>query len=395
MRFYSFIIMLFLSVSSSASMASDLLDMLKHMSEADEKQNYQGVFILRKSDALSTLRVTHGTDEKGVWESLEALNGEPRKVVRHNNSVVSVFPARELVIIRQSENNHSLHRQLPENIDQLEQFYSVHRLADDRIANHHALVVDLVPMDRYRYGYRYWLDKNTGMLLRCDLIADNETVVEQMMFTSLDYLTEAPENRINLQKFENFKQQVIMDDAITDSATSEDYGWVINQLPKGFMLIQSNMRYSQPVTLSDVAINANEGHETDMPNNEVSKDVSESSVYEEPLPKISSVTPPAIPSAIPSDMQHEQAVSTQIQSTPIQPDLLHLVYSDGLASVSVFIKKSIEAESHFEGASSMGAINAYGTFVDDYFVTVVGVVPVTTVQTMAQSAVKSIVELSD
>jgi len=71
-----------------------------------------------------------------------------------------------------------------------------------------------------------------------------------------------------------------------------------------------------------------------------------------------------------------------------QLDLLHLVYSDGLASVSVFIEKNQGSEKHLQGASSMGAVNAFGNSVGDYFVTVVGEVPVKTVQSMAQSTVK-------
>ncbi len=140
------------------SFATDLFDMLKRMSDADRNQNYQGTFILRKSDNLSTLRVTHGVDDNGVWESIEALNGEPKKVLRHNNRVVSVFPDRELVTIRHTDENRSLHPQLPKNIDQLELFYSINRLSDDRIANKLTLVVDLLPKDQYRYGYRYWVE---------------------------------------------------------------------------------------------------------------------------------------------------------------------------------------------------------------------------------------------
>ena len=131
-------ILLFLSTNS---FAGDLFDMLQRMSDADLKQNYQGTFILRKSDNLSTLRVLHGSDKDGVWESLEALNGEPNKVIRRNNQVISIYPERKLVTIRHTSENQSLHPQLPANIDQLERYYSIHRLDDDRIANHQTLVV--------------------------------------------------------------------------------------------------------------------------------------------------------------------------------------------------------------------------------------------------------------
>lgn len=317
---------------STNSYAGDLFDMLQRMSEADQKQNYQGTFILRKTDKLSTLRVTHGVNDEGVWESLEALDGEQRKIVRRNNQVISVYPEREIVTIRNTDKNTSLHSQLPDNIDQLELFYTMSRLDDDRIANHQALVVDLMPKDQYRYGYRYWVDKNTGMLLRCDLVAkdadNNKSVIEQMMFTSLDYLATPPEPAFNIQMFEQFTQKIVGEPEV-DVSASPPQQWQVKQLPKGFMLTQSIMRHSH------------------------------------------------------------SASDTIKHSAEIAPaELLHLVYSDGLASVSVFIEKNLGIEKHLQGLSSMGAVNAFGNVVDHHFVTVVGEVPIKTVQTMAQSTVK-------
>ena len=169
------ILFLFLFLLSGNSFATDLFDMLKRMSDADRNQSYQGTFILRKSDNLSTLRVTHGVGESGgAWESIEMLNGEPKKVLRNNNRVVTVYPEQELITIRYTDKTRSLHLQLPKNIEQLELFYSLNRLSDDRIANRRTLVVELLPKDQYRYGYRYWVDKETGMLLRCDLVVEED-----------------------------------------------------------------------------------------------------------------------------------------------------------------------------------------------------------------------------
>lgn len=63
----------------------------------------------------------------------------------------------------------------------------------------------------------------------------------------------------------------------------------------------------------------------------------------------------------------------------------HLFYSDGLASVSVYIEEHDGGTDWLEGLSSMGAMNAYGVLVDGYQVTVVGEVPRTTVEEVARS----------
>ncbi len=63
----------------------------------------------------------------------------------------------------------------------------------------------------------------------------------------------------------------------------------------------------------------------------------------------------------------------------------HFVFTDGLATMSVYIEKSM-AGKRFEGGSQMGAIHAYGTQVGDFQVTAVGEVPAQTVKKFALSA---------
>jgi sigma-E factor negative regulatory protein RseB len=57
----------------------------------------------------------------------------------------------------------------------------------------------------------------------------------------------------------------------------------------------------------------------------------------------------------------------------------HLVYSDGLATVSVFVEKSDKPAGAAHGVSRMGAVHAYSRRVDGHQVTVVGEVPAETV----------------
>lgn len=289
--------------------AGHVSDLLKKMSDADESLSYQGVFIMRKSDNLMTMRVQHGTDERGVWESLESLNGEARKVIRVNDEVTSIYPERKLIIVSNNKNKATLHPTLPENLDKLEAFYQINRLEDDRIAGHHTAVLDVKPNDGHRYGYRYWLDTETGVLLKCDLLNEQGTVVEQMMFTALEYLSAAPESAFNNINHADFDKKRL-DKGRTDT---QNVAWQVSSLPDGFMLTQSSLRKRG------------------------------------------------------------------------DDESVHLVYSDGLASVSVFIEQGEGTHHRLDGASTMGALNAYGSRVGKHFVTVMGEVPAATVMQIAQS----------
>lgn len=63
----------------------------------------------------------------------------------------------------------------------------------------------------------------------------------------------------------------------------------------------------------------------------------------------------------------------------------HIVYTDGLAWVSVYIEKMNNQKEILQGATSMGAVNAYARVVGDYYVTAVGEVPASTVQLIGSS----------
>ena len=75
--------------------------------------------------------------------------------------------------------------------------------------------------------------------------------------------------------------------------------------------------------------------------------------------------------------------------TPVKgKPMNHLVYSDGLAAVSIFVEKSASATPVLtQGANRMGAVNAYRSVVTGYQVTVVGEVPAETVKMIGSSVV--------
>lgn len=68
----------------------------------------------------------------------------------------------------------------------------------------------------------------------------------------------------------------------------------------------------------------------------------------------------------------------------------HLVYSDGLAAVSVFIERKTKLieQTAMHGMSSIGAVHAFATMMKDHQVTVVGEVPSKTVDMIGMSMVQ-------
>lgn len=64
---------------------------------------------------------------------------------------------------------------------------------------------------------------------------------------------------------------------------------------------------------------------------------------------------------------------------------LHRIFTDGLASVSLFVEKASAKEDAFVGVSRMGAVSAFGNVMDGHQLTVVGEVPEATVKMIGSS----------
>ena len=68
----------------------------------------------------------------------------------------------------------------------------------------------------------------------------------------------------------------------------------------------------------------------------------------------------------------------------------HMVYSDGLASVSVYIETIDEEQDPMPGLSRIGALNAYVRQRNDLQITAIGEVPELTVKTIAETVQKAV-----
>lgn len=66
----------------------------------------------------------------------------------------------------------------------------------------------------------------------------------------------------------------------------------------------------------------------------------------------------------------------------------HLVFSDGLVAISVFVEPLAPAPGHAAGTMRQGAMNVYALKLDDHLVTVLGEVPAITVRQVAQSVAR-------
>lgn len=80
-----------------------------------------------------------------------------------------------------------------------------------------------------------------------------------------------------------------------------------------------------------------------------------------------------------------KVMHNRFAETSGQHPIEHIVFADGLATISVFLEKLDGASPLLQGGSQFGSMNAYGRVVDNHQILVVGEVPAATVQRIAVS----------
>ncbi len=185
------ICLLFSSVSAAGS-TSVGRDLIKKMSAAMQGLDYSGSFVYAHDGELESMRIFHSNENGIERERLVSLNGEAREILRNAESVVCIWPGSKSVAVSESTPRTPFPEFEPQEIAQLEKLYAFKHNGMDRVAGRKVEVVDIMPLDSYRYGYRLWIDAETFLMLRSVMSDNNGSIIEQVMFTEVEYSKNFP-----------------------------------------------------------------------------------------------------------------------------------------------------------------------------------------------------------
>jgi len=297
---------------------------IARMTEATRTLNYEGTFVYSHEQRLETVRVIHAFQAGRLRERLIHLNGTPREVLRDESGVTCIYPDARSVVVERNLPGEILQPTQDMDVERLAQHYQLTLGAGTRIAGRDAQEVAIDPRDGYRYGYRLWVDRDSGLLLRSDLVDREGELLEQILFVTLEVHDEIPpsalEPTIGVKGWSWFDES-----GRSYPEEAADEGWAAHWLPPGF----------EPTTRS---------------------------------------------------VRRLQRVPGPVR---------YLGYSDGLASVSVYVQEQSTAKEGGGSVASLGAAHAFSVAVDGHQVTVVGEVPAETVERVATSVRRTATESRD
>lgn len=280
---------------------NDASDWLKRIGPALRQQNYQGTFVMVADGRIETMAVFHAFANGRERERIVALSGPAREVIRDNKVVVSTNTKDGSVGYETSAEGRWNPTQQFATADNLEG-YTAKLAKTERIANFETQIVEIRARDKWRYGYRLWLEIKSGFPLRIDLLDENDKTLEKMAFTELQLGHLPKDGDLAFPKNKDFHRVQSM-----AANTQSDPGWRVKSPPDGF----------------------------------------------------------------------------ELRAARSSEDGVHLLYSDGLAFISVYIERSKPAQ---KGQSAMqrGAVNVFAQWNNGRRVTVIGKVPASTVARFAE-----------
>ncbi len=295
-------------------------DWIEKMSRAMQDLTYVGTFVYIHDADVETMKIYHSKIDGIEHERLLSLNGEAREIIRDADSVVCIWPGTKSVIVNKVQPRTPFPQFDPQQLTALSEFYEFRKGRDARVAGRRTKVIDIVPQDNYRYGYRLWIDTETFLLIRSAMSDASGRLVEQVMFTDISF-----PDRVPLEMF-------------SASLTGKRHEWMVDDKPE--------MTPVEPIITTDI--------------------------------------PGVDEMALPGGFELMSDKVTPMVGT--MAAVRRLMYSDGLASLSVFITSAADpADGELNGATSMGAVNAYGVKHDNWHATIVGEVPHATVEMLAKT----------
>jgi sigma-E factor negative regulatory protein RseB len=308
---------------AGASAPQDVRQWLRRIQDATYRRSFTGTFVVSSGGAMSSARIIHYCDGRSQIERVDTLDGEARRVFRHDDLVHTLWPAARVAVVEQ--------RELARGFPALAAAGTAPPLAYDavperveRVAGHEADVLLLRSRDNLRFSQRLWSERSTGLLLRADTLGPQGEVLESSAFSEL--VLGARLKPASLMQEMNRLQGYRVSRPVTLRTELESEGWVAREPVPGFVRL---------------------------------------SCVKRPLQRG-------------GDGDGDAAVGPG-------DSLLQAIYSDGLTHVSVFIEPDEAGAGRAEGLSTLGATSSLAVRQGAWWITVVGDVPHATLRRFAQS----------
>lgn len=236
-RLFAFLAFYCLLAGTAQANQDEAWTVLQKASQAAHELSYKGVFVYQSGSATKSVQLTHTNYGHGEYARMMVLDGSPREVLSQGNDASIYSPKNEKVLIEKKRGQSMFPALLPVNLDAVKHCYQAQLGAFERVGGRDAQVVTLLPKDHMRYGFRFWADKEYGLLLKVVMLSDQGLPLEQIGFSQLAWMEDQNMDWFR-PKFDPNKAYVMgSENAQPSKVESSDMDFGVTELPQGYRKI--------------------------------------------------------------------------------------------------------------------------------------------------------------
>lgn len=230
--------------SEPAGRVVDAAAWLLRVHEAARLRNYEGTLVSSDANSVTVWRVAHYADADQQVERIDALGGEPLTVLRHNDVVHKLWQRTRVAEVEQRDAR-TMFPALPASAEQrILEWYELRPAGPARVAGYDADVVVLQARDALRFSQRLWAERQTGLLLRADIIAPNGRLLEWSAFSEIA-IGVKPRLSIVTDRLRHLDGYRVLRPAVLPTSLDNE-GWQLSNPPAGFKPVQCAKRSLDP-----------------------------------------------------------------------------------------------------------------------------------------------------
>ncbi len=218
---------------------TEAIGWLEKMGATLREQSYHGTFIYMRGPRFDTVEVTHQYQDGEEFERLKNLSGAKREIVRVDDHAVCLHAEGESTSphpLPRGPFTHTFNRILNQNLENYK--FGVHGVG--RVANRAAVRVSVSPKNRDRYGYQLWLDEETGLLLRSNLINKGH-VLELFQFTEVEIGEPLDSEMLvaSIDQSSAYEHDLLTRGQLAQLTQPATPTWKVNWMPEGFKQVRA------------------------------------------------------------------------------------------------------------------------------------------------------------
>ncbi|BEE16501.1 sigma-E factor regulatory protein RseB [Aeromonas enteropelogenes] len=208
--------------------------LLQQMQSAVQQQNFELSMVKARKGRLEPIRISHAVIDGKEVAHLSYLDGKAIEYLQRQDEFTFFENSHEPYTLKGARFPGVWSTLVKMPLSRVMESYDAVLAGRSRVAGVVAQVVRLVPKEADKYGFVLWIDEQSNLLLRVDMVEREGNLVEQVLGVDLELQSKPAPWLVALAK-RKLPEALALEDAYP--APQQVLSWQITWLPDGFKVL--------------------------------------------------------------------------------------------------------------------------------------------------------------